>query len=272
MTAFDPSHFRHSTNLGLDANVCGIAKLSGCICVLVRNPNAIHVFLDQHTFRSKSQIQIHDIKKPHDIASAEKQNCLYVTDSEIHCVWKVTSDHTITKWLSDIGDPYTLFITPDSRLVMSRQGKPSRIEIYKQDASLECFVQLPINIEEPLHAVENSDRNFVVSHKWRERGARETIWSISMVNDRGEILHRLCAKDSIQCLKEPQYLSVDSTDQVLVADFGNGRVVLLNSDLSWNQPLETEANMFPKKLYLDGEKKQLFIGLYLKKGVHVYAF
>lgn len=275
MTAFDPSGIRLTKKLGVDANLCGITKLSHSIYVLVRNPSAIHVFLDQKSFPSKAQIQIQDIKKPHDIAAAEKQNCLYVTDSETTCVWQITTDYTITKWLSNIGDPFTLYMTPNSHLVMARQGRPSKIEIYKQDASLDFLVTLPINIEEPLHAVENSDRNFVVSHKWRECGARETVWSISVLNIRGEILHRLLAKDQVQCLKDPQYLSVDSVNQVLVADFGNGRVVLLNSDLSWNRSLEKEdkeAIMYPKKLYLDSEGRQLLVGQYLKKGVHVYTF
>ena len=62
------------------------------------------------------------------------------------------------------------------------------------------------------------------------------------------------------------YLSLDSDDRVLVADTGNDRVILLDSDLKWNRILcsskeDTEDTEIKKlsKLCYDKEMKQLIV-------------
>ena len=63
-------------------------------------------------------------------------------------------------------------------------------------------------------------------------------WVISELTRDGQmVIRRFIPSNETQKLNDPRYLSLDSDDRVFVADTGNDRVILLDSDLKWNRIL-----------------------------------
>lgn len=87
-------------NLAVEStkNVIGLNKLKNKIDVLIVDtrslPNyhvsrliKIRVFEDQNPFLLQNTIHLKEIEDPADIASSEKDNCLYVSDTKGQSVW-----------------------------------------------------------------------------------------------------------------------------------------------------------------------------------------
>ena len=97
--------------------IWGATKLRNEIYILfhsgefVRNVSRIRVFEDRYPFRLQTDIKTEEIKYPIDIVSSEKENCLYVSDDDENCVWKITREtddqQKILKWLTTDYSKYT---------------------------------------------------------------------------------------------------------------------------------------------------------------------
>jgi len=100
-----------------------------------------------------------------------------------------------------------------------------------------------------------------------------------LTRDGQMVIRRLIPLGETQQLNySGNYLSLDSDDRVFVADRGNGRVILLDSDLNWKQSLcptkdEKEETRIqePWRLCYDEEMKQLIVGGFLGKILNVYT-
>src|SRR6218665_4002255 len=111
------------------------------------------------------------------------------------------------------------------------------------------------------------------------RRRQEMASMISELTRDGQmVIRRFIPSDETQQLNYCQYLLIDSDDRVFVADEGNRRVILLDSDLKWNQILcptkkdEKEQNIrCPYNLFYDEEMKRLIDGEYFKGHINVYT-
>ena len=287
-------NFTQRIEIGRNEDVRGVTKLRNEIYVLCASSpsssDVIRVFEDRIPFLLQKTIEVKEIKYPRGIGSTDKGNCLYVCDSEEKCVWKMTREtddqHKIIKWLTTDYEPYTLSVSSDGQLLVVNLS--SILMIYGSDAELIRSIQLPRDIENPFHAVETSIGNFIIIHEWVEEekresgssGREETMWGVSELTRDGQmVIRRFISSNETQQLNNPQYLSIDSDDQVFVADTWNVRVILLDSDLKWNRILcptkeETEETKIrrPRRLCFDDEKKQLIVvGGLLGEGVNVYT-
>src|SRR6218665_2004219 len=92
------------------------------------------------------------------------------------------------------------------------------------------------------------------------------------------VIRRFIPSDETQQLNNCEYLLIDSDDRVFVVDEGNHRVILLDSDLKWNQILcptkkdEEEQNIrWPRNLFYDEEMKRLIVCRYSNGHINVYT-
>ena len=63
-------------------------------------------------------------------------------------------------------------------------------------------------------------------------------------------------------VKEPRHLSSDSEGHVLVADYGNNRILLLNSELQLQHILISDSQVkgwWPSRLYYNKLASQLYV-------------
>jgi len=288
-------NFSQRIEIPRNERVYGVTKLRSEIFVLCRlsspSPTVIRVHEDRNPFRCQRNITMDRIKGPFDIGSSEKNNCLYVCDAWEKCVWKITrkthDQYNIVKWVNTYYDPYTLSVSINGQLLMVNWA-PNILMIYGSDAERVRSIKLPNDIEKPLHAVETSTGNFIVLHFWveKEKGAcwssrkeLETRLVVSELSRDGQmVIRRFVPSSETQELKYGDYLSLDAEDRVFVADSKNDRVVLLDSDLKWNQILcptqieKEEATIRqPRRLCYDDERKQLIVGGYLEDIVNIYT-
>ena len=263
-----------------------------CQSLISQSSYEIRVFEDGLPSCAGKEIEIKRIISPFDIGSSEKEQCLYVSDHDEKCVWKINRDINISrkiiKWLKIDYQPRKLSMTSDDQLLMINESTSS-LMLYGSDAELILSVQLPQDIKHPDHAVETSIGNFIVLHEWAEiderdsgtSGKAEWMWIVSeLTRDAGMVIRRFMPSNEDQQLNDPVYLSLDSNDRLFVADMGNGRVILLDSCLKWNQILyprdeDTEENMMirkPLRLCYDEEDKQLIVLGDFDKGFNVCNF
>lgn len=227
------------------------------------------------------------IKNPFDIGSSEKVNCVYISDFDEKCVWKITADkYKIIKWLTIDFKPSTLSVTSEGQLLLTSESA-SILRIYDSKAELIYSIQLRGDIKSPIHAVETSNGNFVILHRWKdidESGESRSIarmrkakWGICVLTRDGQmVISRFIPSNKTEKLDDPKYLSVDSDDRVFLADYTNRRVILLQANLKWNRILcpTNNENILPWRLCYDQEKKELLVGgrdLYLGDGVRIYT-
>lgn len=263
--------------------VYGVAKLRNEIYVLCQSTagNVIRVFEDQTPFSLQRKIELKEIKSPHDIGSGERENCLYISDLELKCVWKITREtddkHTIIKWLVTDYQPLTLSVSNDGQLLVINHSS-SMLMLYESDARLSKSIQLPRNIEKPCHALKTSSGNFIVLHEWTQTEEEEDNGSharprtdrrsISELTEDGQnIIRTFSPLNETITITCPFYISLDSDDRVFVADGWNHRVILLDYDLTlWNRihlPKYDKTpswSSYPWRVCYDEEKRQLVIG------------
>src|SRR6218665_454982 len=160
-------NFTQKIDMQLSGVAFGITKLRNEIYVLSHRNHLIRVYEDREPFRLKKDMEIEEIKSPTYIVASEMENCVYVNDYKENCVWKITREtddqHKIIKWLRTDYSPRTLSVSKDGELLIINQSSQS-LMIYGSDAELIRSIPLTKDIEFPLHAVETSIGNFIISH------------------------------------------------------------------------------------------------------------
>jgi len=294
-------NFIERIDIGNFEAVWGVTKLRNEIYVLCRSirssyPTEIRVFEDGRPFRLQRKIEIREIKYPKDIGSSEKENCLYVSDNGVNCVWRITRDtddqHKIVKWLATDFEPLNLSVSSDGRVLIVSRLKPSSfLKIYESGGKFIRSMRLPKDIVEPRHAVETSIGNFIIIHDCIEKEEGGDSWSSGrkkvnkcvvseLTRDGQMVIRRFIPSNESQNLSDPFYLTLDSDDRVFVTERENQRAVLLDSDLKWNRilcPAKEEVEtliQWPQRLFYDEELKQLIVGgrdLYLREAINIYT-
>jgi len=289
------ANFINRLDIGNTKDESGVTKLRNEIYVLCRSspssyPRVIFcVFEDRSPFLLIKKIKAYEIKSPEDMASCERENCLYVSDSSVanKCIWKIRrktgGTFEIIRWLKTDYQPFTLSLSSfnGQLLVIGYWDSWPILRIYGSDATYRS-IQLPKDVERPRHAVETSTGNFIIIHRWTEKavkldsglnGKQMRMWVVSEITrDRQMVIRRFIPSNETQILKNPLHLSLDSEDNVFVADSDNNRVILLDSDLTWNRilcPMKEEEEtkiLSPWRLCYDEDKKQLIVGGFLSLG------
>ena len=231
---------------GKSHRVLGVTKLRNEIyAVLESHGYVIYVFEDEHPFNLRNKIRMTEIPYCSDIASSERENCLYATDIRTNCVWKITIEaggrHKVMKWLATDYLPFSLSVSGGrtSQLLVVNNAS-SKLMIYGPDAELLRSIQLPENIVGPIHAVETSFGNFIIIHMCELKEIVERKESVipssfaavgpkamklfvvsELTRDGQVVVRRFIPSNEEQYLNLPSYLSLDSNDQVFVAEADN---------------------------------------------------
>lgn len=205
----------------------GIAALQNNIYALSQSPNSILVFDDKSPFALTRSIGLGDLREPCDMAGCQVAHCLYVADAVRNSVWKVSTgeDHDVSCWLEEEKRVSTLSVSSLGEVAVLRKGQKCTLSIYSEDATLIHYVLLVGELSNALHAVQKSNGNFVVAFG---AGLQFGICEITKI---GTVVHRFNVKDEALQVKYPCHLARGLGDQILVADFYNNRVVLLDSEL-----------------------------------------
>jgi len=278
-------------------DVTGITKLRNEIYIMVcrsgvNSAMELSVFEDRIPFRLQKQMEMNQTGLLEEMESCEKESCLFVCGWTGQCVWKISIEteklHKPIKWMTLDYVPYCMTVTSDGELLIVNQPS-SILRIYGSDATLLRSIQFPAYIKNPYNAVKTSIGNFLIFNqeeeeekkeeddadekKEGETGSRQrkhkkkiNYFVRELTSDGQTVIRNFFPSNETQQLNRPMYLSIDSDDQVFVADMNNDRVILLDSDLKWKCilcPTKDEEELkicSPSRMCYVEENKQLIVG------------
>lgn len=326
-SAFSSAIFVHETTLDIgQEKVEGVTKLRNEIFVISSlfkhqkefyystcPGSELKVFEGKEHFLLLRKFKLTDIHLPINIVSSEHENALYILGcitpcrygrrDQYRCAWRIDQNEEIKSnaiiWLEFKHDfiPNSISMSKRGHLLMASSKPSPSLRIYGSDSQLQHFIFLHERIKYPLHAVDSSTGNFIISHKLvknkkcflEEQSAN--IWkyseelAISVLSRDGKtIISNFDAENEEQRLStliysdlfpwfdcfDAGYLCIDSCDQVSVADQYNSRVILLDPDLHFKQILipstnykgeksEKSFHLDPHRIIYDEVRKQLIV-------------
>jgi len=236
-----------------------VTQLHDVVYIVCKRPSSILRY-SATTHQRLTDIVVKDLRVPTDIVACERTSQLYVVDWE--CIWRVSSDGAdIQRWLpkspSDTFRPRSLSVTSTRLLVTSYETR----QLIQFDAVGDELrrVQLPDDMT-PLHAVESPTGTFIVSHYNKQLRQHQ----VSEVNTGGEVLRQF-SRSHLPSLGPTQHVAVDSHGNILVADYGNRRILLLDAHLTLRRVVvdaDQLNDMQPWCLCYKEQSGQLLLALY----------
>ena len=212
------------------------------------------------------RMNLKELIDPMDITSCNISKCLYILDGKDFLksaeILRVDSNAKLIKnWSIGNCHGYTVSIRPtdDSNVIVS-DGFCHVLKKYSRDGQFINKINLSVEagIHFPRHAIKLSNGDFLFS-----------------CDSRYEEPHRICTVDaygrlkrsfggncgpSNEQMKRPVYLSVDENGFVLVADQFNSRVLLLDSNLTFQREILSEEKhglRHPARIILDESSRIL---------------
>jgi len=243
----------------VDGHVTGVTQLHDVVYIVCELSSEIRRF-NARTHHRLTDIIVKELRWPQDIAACEQTSVVYVADGAA-CVWRVSSDgEDVRRWLqwspSRMFRPDQLSVTSSRLLVTSSNTK--RLRQFDAVGDELRRVDLPDDME-PRHAVESLTGTFIVSHI-----NTRLQWRVSEVNTGGQVLRQFSGSRLLP-LGDTPHIAVDSQGNVFVADHGNRRILLLNSELTLRRVIIDEHQLNykgPWRLYYTEQSGQLLVGFY----------
>jgi len=239
--------------------VQGVTQLHDVVYIVCLWSSTISRF-DARTHQRLTDIDVEGLSWPLDIVACEQTSQIYVADYE-ECIWRVSSDganiqHWLPKSPSDTFTPWTLSVTSTRLLVTSLY--PHQLIQFNEVGDELRRVQLPDDME-PWHAVESPTATFIVS-RYNEQLDQGHV---SEVNTGGEVLRQFSGS-RLSSLGFTPRVAVDSHGNILVADFDNRRILLLDAHLRLLRVIidEHQLDKEPHRLCYKEQSEQLLVGLY----------
>jgi len=240
--------------------VLGVTQLHDVVYIVCLGSSTISRF-DARTHQRLRGIVFKGLSEPRDIVACERTSQIYV--AEPWCIWRVSSDgEDIKRWLpkspSDTFKPdtFTLSVT-STRLLVTSRDTHQLIQFNEVGDELRR-VQLPDDME-PRHAVESPTETFIVSHY----NVQLYQHHVSEVNTGGEVLRQFSGSH-LSSLGVTLHVAVDSHGNILVADYSNRRILLLDAHLTLLRVIIDKHQLndkWPGRLCYIEQSGQLLVGL-----------
>jgi len=207
---------------------------------------------------------------PFGLAACPNNNCLYASDwinNRVHRV-ELSGSNAVKKW-SVASSPAGLSVNSEHNLIVTCQ-RANKLQEYTTHGSLVREIRLHRGVSWPWHAIQLSTGDYVVSQKaWRGE--------VSVVGVNGQVVRSYGQSQTsdVGHMKNPTSLAVTKNDDILVADEGNNRNLLINSSLGSIQELALSVDggiHGPRGLCLDESRGRLYVGEWFGKRQVVLVF
>jgi len=195
---------------------------------------------------------------PSGLAACPINNCLYASNwhnNHVHRV-ELSGSNVVKKW-SVAKRPAGLSVNSEHNLIVAC-WEADRLQEYTTHGSLVRIICLQAGVTRPWHAIQLSTGDYVVS-QYMSSGA------VSVVGVDGQVVRSYGQSQTsdVEQMNHASGLAVTKNDDILVADEGNNRILLINSSLGSIQELALSVDggiKQPWGLCLDDSRGRLYVG------------
>jgi len=192
------------------------------------------------------------------IVACQYSQCLYITDNMRLVVHKYDLQFNNPFSQFQVGEICLGLSLTKIHNLLATFGNSNRIREYSPDGSLIREISLDSSIDWPLHCVQLSNDQFVVSHS----GAK--LRRICIINNSGDII-QFYGEPHVSSFTQghiPRNMIVDKHDKVIFANYLNDTVQLLSPSLTFLGNIKIPGNKLnsPTTLHLDEINHRLYIG------------
>jgi len=198
-----------------------------------------------------------------DMTSCAVMKCLYISNKGEQCLHEIDAGGEQTgpvKWPVE-KRPYGLsLIRANCHILVSCREDGYLIELDPRARTMVQKIHLPKGCLHPLHAFQLDDGTYLVSHGYDTDSTRR----VCKVTRGGKVVRSYGDEKGgdHDHLDEPCHIAMYRNDVVFVADFNNGRVVMLNPSLRFvrNATRDVKGTDCFQRLCLDDQSKTLYVG------------
>ena len=254
-------------------SVCGLTVLNNKLYVLhYADQDQIDVFgfpADQDICCPKDFVLFGTLTLPakkddiRDMTSCVVNNCIYVSNKGGRCIHKIAADEHIhvvcAPWCIDEHPNGLSVIKANCNILVTCRDDLYLIEVDPQGNTVQK-IKLPESFISPLHAFQLDDGAYLISHG-DMRSPEHRVCKLLRNGKVNESYGGQKGSDQGQ-LNEPCHMALSHTGgYVFVADFNNGRVVMLDSSLQFLRDVVKSIQKVPyQRLCLDDQSQYLYIG------------
>jgi len=192
------------------------------------------------------------------LAACSSNNCLYASDEQYSCIHRVDlSGSSAVKQWSVASRPAGLSVNKEHNVVVACRDA-HKLQEYTTHGTLVREISLQqVGMTYPWHAVQLSTGDYVVSQ-------HTSPGAVHVVGVDGQVVHSYdqSQASNVGPMNHPASLAVTKNDDILVADYGNDRILSLDSSLSSAQVLALSVDsglQQPSGLCLDETRGRLYI-------------
>ena len=240
------------------SEVGGVTSLGDDVFVVRYNSQQKIEVYDANTFTLQRHITVPGLGDySWGLAACPYNNCLYASNgsSSIHRV-DLSGSNAVMKW-SVARWPVGLSVNSKHNLLVVSVGE-RKLQIFTTRGSLLQDIQLQADIEYPRHALQQSTGQFLVSHSgW-------SLHRVCLVGVDGAVVRSYGGQQGSQLtqMNGPTGLAVDREGRVLVADWWNNRLLVIDQSLSSAHEMSVsfDGQSGPWSLWYDQSRRRLYIG------------
>ena len=252
--------------------VTGVTVLFDQVFVVRYKTRDMEVY-DSNTLNLTSLLPVDGLVDPQDLTSCSKFRCLYIVDwAEGDLIHRVELSGATTRW-KETDAPSGLSVTPDPDFhVLVTYSDARKLKEFTTNGTFIREILLQEGLAKPHHAI-HFDGQFIVSHGWNSG----PLHRVCIVNSTGHATRCYGGPPGSAAgqLNVPAHLAVDGEGNVLVADYNNERVLVLNKTLNFVGELVSSHNgdrsgLQPARLCLNISRGRLFLADLSQKDVLVF--
>jgi len=241
-----------------DAPVTGVTSLGDDVFVVRYGLSRQVEVYDAMTFTLQRRLSVPGHGYSEGLAVCASNKCLYASDycnARVHRV-ELTGSNAVTKWSVEQG-PAGLTVNSAGNVVVVIRDE-SKLQEFTTHGTLLKTIQLQPDIDEPRQVVELISGQFVISH-------RGTHHLVCLLDVQGAVIqsYRGTPGSDLTKMREPRGLTVDEHGNILVADWGNNRLLVLDGSLTSAHEMSVSIDgglNGPYSLWYDKSRGRLCIG------------
>ena len=245
--------------------ICGITMLDNKLYIVTTESAEVEVY-DSVTCCFVRQWALEEFTTPSDISCCNRKKCLYIMsskdDSQINHILRVAPNGILINSFST-GDAsaQSLSVTDESNVLVAICDKDKLAEYSSNGQIIREIKLLPeTRITNPLHAIKLSSKMYLVSHGEEENGSLQRVCIVDVL---GRIVKSFGDEmdPTVGQMDGPMHMAIDEDGHVMVTDYGNSRVLLLNLNLEVERVLFDKKNglRLPWRILFNASNKRLFV-------------